>query len=92
VISLGTKKETRVVESEARKEERAAGKIVVSPSFELKLDRVIPPNTTVKLDATQIQYSQNVTLDFDEMGWPHISVATLSPKNPVPIEASQIVF
>ncbi|KAF5874883.1 uncharacterized protein Bfra_003333 [Botrytis fragariae] len=88
----GDKKETRVVESEARKEERAVGKIVVSPSFELKLDRVIPPNTTVKLDATQIQYSQNVTLDFDEMGWPHISVATLSPKNPVPIEASEIVF
>ncbi|KAM3066986.1 hypothetical protein ACMFMF_010035 [Clarireedia jacksonii] len=88
----GDKKATIEVDSEARKEEKAAGKIVVSPSFELKLDRVIPPNTIVKLDATQIQYSQNVTLDFDEMGWPHISVATLSPKWPVSVEASQIVF
>lgn len=88
----GEKNETKIVESEARKEEIAAGKIVVSPSFALKLDMVVPPNTIVKLDATQIQYSQNVTLDFDEMGWPHVSVATLSPKNPVPIEASQIIF
>jgi hypothetical protein len=88
----GDKKATIEVDSEARKEEKAAGKIVVSPSFKLELDRVIPPNTIVKLDATQIQYSQNVTLTFDEVDWPHISVATLSPKWPVPVEASQIVF
>ncbi|PQE33363.1 hypothetical protein CJF32_00006666 [Rutstroemia sp. NJR-2017a WRK4] len=86
----GDKKKTEEVDSEARKEEKAAGKIVVSPCFKVELDRVIPPNTIVKLDATQIQYSQNVTLDFDEMGWPHISVATLSPKHPVPVKADQI--
>ncbi|PQE20090.1 hypothetical protein CJF30_00001396 [Rutstroemia sp. NJR-2017a BBW] len=88
----GDKKKEVEVDSEARKEERAAGKIEVSPSFKMTLDRVIPPNTIVKLDATQIQYSQNVTLNFDEVGWPHISVATLSPKRAVPVEASQIVF
>jgi hypothetical protein len=78
------------VDSEARKEEKAAKKIVVSPIFNVELDRVIPADTIVKLDATQIQYSQNVTLAFDEMGWPHISVATLSPKWPVPVKADQI--
>lgn len=81
----GDKKKKVTVESEARKEEKEAGKIVISPSFILELDMEIPPDTIVKLEATQIQYSQNVTLDFDEMGWPHISVATLSPLNPVPI-------
>lgn len=81
----GDNKRKVIVESEARKEEKEAGKIVMSPSFMLELDMEIPPNTIVKLEATQIQYSQNVTLDFDEMGWPHISVATLSPLNPVPI-------
>ncbi|KAL2067627.1 hypothetical protein VTL71DRAFT_15723 [Oculimacula yallundae] len=81
----GDKKSEVTVESEARKEEREAGKIVVSPSFILTLDMKVPPNTIVKFEATQIQYSQNVTLDFDEMGWPHVSVATLSPLNPVPI-------
>jgi hypothetical protein len=78
------------VDSEARKEEKAANKIMVSPSFNVELDRVIPADTIVKLDATQIQYSQNVTLVFDEMGWPHISVATLSPKRAVPVKADQI--
>jgi hypothetical protein len=83
-----------IVDSEARKEEKDTEKIIVSPCFKLELDKNlnIPPNTVVKLKATQIQYSQNVTLDFDEMGWPHISVATLSPSKPVPIKASQIVF
>jgi hypothetical protein len=88
----GDNKQKIIVESEARKEEKAAGKIVVSPCFILELEKEIPSNTIVKFEATQIQYSQNVTLDFDEMGWPHISVATLSPSNPVPIEASQIIF
>ncbi|KAH8674356.1 hypothetical protein BGZ60DRAFT_403689, partial [Tricladium varicosporioides] len=88
----GDNKQKIIVESEARKEEKAAGKIMISPCFALELDKKIPPNTIVKFEATQIQYSQNVTLDFDEMGWPHISVATLSPSNPVPIEASQVVF
>lgn len=88
----GDKKQEKIVDSEARKEERAAGKIVVSPCFKIKLDKKIPPQTIIKLEATQIQYSQNVTLDFDEMGWPHISVGTLSPLDPVPVEASQIAF
>jgi hypothetical protein len=55
----------------------AAG--VLGPVF------VVPASATAKLDApfqkrvtwTQIQYSQNVTLNFNGLSWPHISVATL---------------
>ena len=44
---------------------------------------VIPPTTSLKKDTnkrvtwTQLQYSQNVLLNFSELSWPHISVATL---------------
>ncbi|CZT53128.1 uncharacterized protein RSE6_14580 [Rhynchosporium secalis] len=88
----GDKKSKVILESEARKEEKAAGKIVVSPSFILELDMKIPPSKIVKLEATQIQYSQNVTLDFDEMGWPHISVATLSPLHPVQVPDFKLIL
>jgi len=30
----------------------------------------------------QIQYAQNVTLDFGPLSWPHVSVATLIPGGP----------
>jgi len=89
---FSTQPQEFIIDSEARKEEIAEGRWIVSPSFLVTLDRNIPANTLVKFEATQIQYSQNVTLDFDSMGWPHVSVATLSPKNPVPIELSQVVF
>lgn len=88
----GANKQTFTVESEARKEERKTGKMIVSPSFAIELDKHVPANTIAKFEATQIQYSQNVTLDFDTMGWPHIAVATLSPLLPVPVAASQVVF
>jgi hypothetical protein len=64
----------------------AAG--ILGPTF------FVPASATAKLDApiqkkvtwTQIQYSQNVTLNFSTKGWPHISVATLGDTSRIPIE------
>jgi hypothetical protein len=39
----------------------------------------------VKVPTIQIQYSQKVMLDFAGLTWPHVSVATLVPVDPVPI-------
>ena len=43
---------------------------------------------TIKAAATQIQYIQRVVLTFDGSSWPHASVATLVPNDPVPVPAS----
>ena len=39
----------------------------------------------VKVATTQIQYSQKVVLDFNGLTWPHVSVASLVPSEPIPI-------
>jgi hypothetical protein len=39
---------------------------------------------TIKIPGVQIQYSQTVFLNFAGLTWPHVSVATLCPKNPQP--------
>jgi hypothetical protein len=43
---------------------------------------------TISMSTTQIQYSQEVILDFDELSWPHVSVASLVPADPIPVPAS----
>jgi len=53
---------------------------------------VIPPHeikapTKIKVSSTQIQYSQNVALNFAGLTWPHIAVATLVPSGPVEVPA-----
>ena len=45
------------------------------------------PGGTIKVTATQIQYTQKVVLNFAGLAWPHVSVATLVPADPVPIPA-----
>jgi hypothetical protein len=63
----------------------AAG--ILGPTF------FVPASETAKINApvqkkvswTQIQYSQNVTLNFSTKGWPHISVATLGDTSRTPI-------
>ena len=37
---------------------------------------------------TQIQYSQTVFLNFNTLTWPHVSVATLIPADPIVVPAS----
>jgi hypothetical protein len=51
---------------------------------------ITPPTTittprTITFTTTQIQYSQFVLLNFKGLSWPHVSVATLTPANPIPV-------
>jgi hypothetical protein len=53
-----------------------------SPTFHLPP----PPKPTteeriITVISTQIQYSQTVLLNFGPLSWPHVSVATLTPKH-----------
>ena len=54
----------------------------VNPPIPIKAPRSI----TVR--ATQIQYSQQVFLNFNTLTWPHVSVATLVPGSPIPVPPS----
>ena len=42
-------------------------------------------NRTIDVSYTQIQYTQTVLLNFNNLTWPHVSVATLVPNKPVPV-------
>jgi hypothetical protein len=42
---------------------------------------------TVTVATTQIQYTQKVLLNFSDLSWPHVSVASLVPADPIPIPA-----
>ncbi len=55
---------------------------LVNPPISIKAPRQI------KVPAPQIQYSQQVLLNFNHLSWPHVSVATLVPATPVPIPPS----
>lgn len=65
--------------SEAQEFRMVSAAGVLGPTF------VVSATATASLSApskkkvtwTQIQYSQNVTLNFNGLSWPHISVATL---------------
>lgn len=59
------------------------------PSFEIRLKENKEPFDAV-VNYTQIQYFQNVTLDFGLLSWPHISVATLVPQSPLPIKTEGV--
>lgn len=48
----------------------------------------IPHPRPIKIHVTQIQYSQTVFLNFAPLTWPHVSVATLVPSEPVPLPPS----
>ena len=52
---------------------------LVNPPMPIKEPRYI----TVQVP--QIQYSQQVFLNFKGLSWPHVSVATLVPSDPVPV-------
>jgi hypothetical protein len=55
---------------------------------------VTPPGAVtqprqVKVTSTQIQFSQKVILNFADILWPHVSVATLVPDALIPVSPSQ---
>jgi hypothetical protein len=58
------------------------------PEFLVNPPIPITAPRTIKVNATQIQYSQQVFLNFNTLTWPHVSVATLVPNAPVAIPAS----
>ncbi|KAG9495896.1 hypothetical protein J7337_012460 [Fusarium musae] len=47
------------------------------PRFLVDID--VPAAKTVDIEYIQIQYSQNVALDFNGLSWPHVTVGTLAP-------------
>ena len=64
----------------------AAGQPV--PEFLVNPPVAITAPRSITVTATQIQYSQEVFLNFNTLTWPHVSVATLVPASPVPVPAS----
>jgi hypothetical protein len=64
----------------------AAGQPV--PEFLVNPPVAITAPRTITVTATQIQYAQQVFLNFNGLTWPHVSVATLVPASPVPVPAS----
>ncbi|EXJ58861.1 hypothetical protein A1O7_06291 [Cladophialophora yegresii CBS 114405] len=56
---------------------------VPGPRFHIQVGKKLTSKKTIDLTSTQIQYSQNVRLDFGILAWPHVSVATLAPDLPI---------
>ena len=61
----------------------SAGKPVVS--FAVTSNKPAAEDRTIDVSYTQVQYTQTVLLNFNHLTWPHVSVATLVPKKPVPV-------
>jgi hypothetical protein len=54
-------------------------------SFAVTSENGLTEDTGVDVTYIQIQYTQTVFLNFNTLTWPHVSVATLIPKDPVPV-------
>ena len=59
-----------------------------APSFIVDPPVAITAPKTITVTSTQIQYSQTVLLNFATLSWPHVSVATLIPKDPIKVPNS----
>ena len=71
-----------IIPAETGAEGQPVPEFLVNPPVPVKAPR------TIKVTAPQIQYSQQVFLNFNGLTWPHVSVATLVPASPVPVPAS----
>lgn len=71
-----------IIPAETGAEGQPVPEFLINPPIAIKTPR------TIKVNATQIQYSQEVFLNFNGLTWPHVSVATLVPNAPVPVPAS----
>lgn len=60
----------------------------LAPSFIIDPSAAITAPKTITVTSTQIQYSQRVILNFAPLSWPHVSVATLIPKDPIKVPNS----
>jgi len=54
-------------------------------SFAVTPATEVPTDSQVDVSYTQIQYTQTVFLNFNGLSWPHVSVATLVPNDPIPV-------
>ncbi|HLI40021.1 MAG TPA: heme-binding protein [Streptosporangiaceae bacterium] len=71
-----------VIPAETGAEGQPVPEFLVNPPVPVKAPR------TIRVTAPQIQYSQQVLLNFNGLSWPHVSVATLVPAGPVAVPAS----
>ena len=61
------------------------GSTAPTPVFVVSPPEKIPTNIqTIMIPGIQLQYSQTVHLNFANLTWPHVSVATLVPTKPQP--------
>jgi hypothetical protein len=58
------------------------------PVFTLTPTKNITAPKQIVVPFTQIQYSQTVFLNFNTLTWPHVSVATLIPADPIVVPSS----
>jgi hypothetical protein len=58
------------------------------PRFQVHPPTPLSEPVQLAVQTTQIQYSQKVFLNFKGLTWPHVSVATLVPSDPIPVPAS----
>jgi hypothetical protein len=56
-----------------------------APVFSVTSASTIDKNQSITVTFTQIQYSQLVVLNFANLSWPHVSVATLVPSTPIDV-------
>jgi hypothetical protein len=59
-----------------------------TPVFLVEPPIDIPTPRPITVTSTQIQYSQEVFLNFNGLTWPHVSVATLAPSTAIPVPPS----
>jgi hypothetical protein len=59
-----------------------------APRFQVAPPVAITQPRTITVRFTQIQYSQTVLLNFNDLTWPHVSVATLVPLEPIVVPPS----
>ncbi|KAF4460616.1 hypothetical protein FALBO_12596 [Fusarium albosuccineum] len=58
------------------------------PTFSVTPPGPVTSPKTITVTYTQIQYAQNVLLNFHELSWPHLSLATLVPTAPIVVPFS----
>jgi len=56
------------------------------PTFSVRAGSANAEKRSVTASYRQIQYSQTVSLNFANLTWPHISVATLVPADPITVQ------
>ncbi len=71
-----------IIPAETGVEGQPVPEFLVNPPVSITAPR------SIAVKAPQIQYSQQVFLDFIGLSWPHVSVATLVPSSPVPVPPS----